>query len=54
MLRSNKSRAEKFARCQKKLGINVNHVDMAGQKSSHERILGRRKDRLGVVNATMC
>lgn len=49
-----KSRAEKFAWCQKQLGITVNHVDMAGKQSAHELVSGRRKNKLGVVNVITC
>ena len=52
--RSNKSRAEKFAWCKKELGISVNHVDMAGKKSAHELVTGRRKNKEGVVNVITC
>eukprot|EP00579_Thalassiosira_antarctica_P033073 CAMPEP_0201991946 /NCGR_PEP_ID=MMETSP0905-20130828/673_1 /ASSEMBLY_ACC=CAM_ASM_000554 /TAXON_ID=420261 /ORGANISM="Thalassiosira antarctica, Strain CCMP982" /LENGTH=240 /DNA_ID=CAMNT_0048546503 /DNA_START=98 /DNA_END=820 /DNA_ORIENTATION=+ len=52
--RSNKSRVEKFAWCKKELGISVNHVDMAGKKSAHELVTGRRKDKSGVVNVITC
>ena len=53
--RHNSSRVEKFAWCKKELGVhgvNVNHVDMAGKKSAHELVAGRRKK--GVVNIITC
>lgn len=49
-----KSRAEKFAWCKRELGISVNHVDMAGKKSTHELISGRRQTKVGVVNVITC
>ena len=52
--RHNKSRAEKFAWCKRELGIETNHVDMAGKKASHELVTGRRKDKEGVVNVITC
>lgn len=52
--RHNKSRADKFAWCQKELGMSVNHVDMAGKKSAHELVGGRRKHKSGVVNVITC
>lgn len=55
---SNKSREEKFAWCKRELagdGLVINHVDLAGKKSSHELITGRRKDNTpGVVNVITC
>lgn len=53
--RHNSSRVQKFAWCKKELGVhgvNVNHVDMAGKKSAHELVAGRRKK--GVVNVITC
>ena len=52
--RHNKSRAEKFAWCKRELGIEANHVDMAGKKSAHELVTGRRKDKEGIVNVITC
>eukprot|EP00571_Detonula_confervacea_P011929 CAMPEP_0172304280 /NCGR_PEP_ID=MMETSP1058-20130122/5704_1 /TAXON_ID=83371 /ORGANISM="Detonula confervacea, Strain CCMP 353" /LENGTH=240 /DNA_ID=CAMNT_0013015435 /DNA_START=71 /DNA_END=793 /DNA_ORIENTATION=+ len=50
--RTLKSRGEKFAWCKANLGISVNHVDMAGKKSAHELVTGRRKN--GTVNVITC
>lgn len=47
-----KSRGEKFAWCKRELGVEVNHLDMAGTKSKHEVVSGRRKK--GVVNVITC
>lgn len=47
-----KSRSEKFAWCKRELGVEVNHLDMAGAKSKHEVVSGRRKK--GVVNVITC
>ncbi|KAL3770257.1 hypothetical protein ACHAWO_009571 [Cyclotella atomus] len=47
-----KSRGEKFAWCKRELGLEVNHLDMAGTKSKHEVVSGRRKK--GVVNVITC
>ena len=52
--RANKSRAEKFAWCKTNLEVAVNHVDMAGKKSAHEVVTGRRKNKAGVVNVITC
>ncbi|KAL7533957.1 hypothetical protein ACHAXR_005550, partial [Thalassiosira sp. AJA248-18] len=52
--RTNKSRAEKFAWCKRELGISVNHVDMAGKKSAHAVVSGRRRNKEGVVNVITC
>jgi hypothetical protein len=68
--RSNKSREEKVAWCTRELGgtrhdddddgddcidLIINHVDMAGKKSAHELISGRRKNNApGVVNVITC
>lgn len=52
--RTIKHRAEKFAWCQRELGIVVNHVDMAGKKSAHELVTGRRKNKEGVTNVITC
>jgi hypothetical protein len=49
-----RSRAEKFAWCKRELGISVNHVDMAGKKSTHELVSGRRQTKMGVVNVITC
>ena len=49
-----KSRAEKFAWCKRELGTSVNHVDMAGKKSTHELVSGRRQTKVGVVNVITC
>ena len=34
--------------------LEINHVDMAGAKSAHEVVIGRRKDKAGVVNVITC
>lgn len=47
-----KSRAEKFDWCKHELGVEVNHLDMAGAKSKHEVVSGRR--RKGMVNVITC
>ena len=47
-----KSRIEKFTWCKRELGVEVNHLDMAGVKSKHEIVSGRRKK--GVVNVITC
>jgi len=56
--RSNKSREEKFAWCKRELacdGLVINHVDLAGKKSTHVLVTGRRKDnKPGVVNVITC
>jgi hypothetical protein len=56
--RSNKSREEKFAWCKRELACNglvINHVDLAGKKSTHVLVTGRRKDnKPGVVNVITC
>jgi len=52
--RSNKSRLEKVLWCKKELGMSCNHVDMAGKKSAHELVAGRRKNKPGVVNVITC
>ena len=52
--RTIKHRAEKFAWCQRELGIIVNHVDMAGKKSAHELVTGKRKNKEGVANVITC
>uniref|UniRef100_A0A7S2EM95 Uncharacterized protein n=1 Tax=Trieres chinensis TaxID=1514140 RepID=A0A7S2EM95_TRICV len=50
--RTKKSRQEKVAWCTRELGVQTNHVDMAGKKSSHERVEGRIVE--GVVNVITC
>jgi hypothetical protein len=65
--RSMRSRSEKFTWCVRELvgkkttgtsadggDLEINHVDMAGKKSAHELVAGRRKDRIGVVNVITC
>ncbi|KAL3764748.1 hypothetical protein ACHAW5_011299 [Stephanodiscus triporus] len=57
--RTTKSRSEKYAWCVRELGgetgdLEINHVDMAGKKSAHELVSGRRKDKDGVVNVITC
>ncbi len=49
-----KSRAEKFAWCKRELAMPVNHVDMAGKKSTHELVSGRRQNKVGIVNVITC
>ena len=34
--------------------LEINHVDMAGARSAHELVFGRRKDKAGVVNIITC
>ena len=54
------SRAEKFNWCKRELvleeeeTLTVNHVDMAGSRSKHECISGRRKNKKGIVNVITC
>lgn len=66
--RHSSSRAEKFAWCETHLTtkgedgdgartaatVVMNHVDMAGKKSSHELVAGRRRDKEGTVNVITC
>ncbi|KAL3809147.1 hypothetical protein ACHAXA_008386 [Cyclostephanos tholiformis] len=67
--RSMKSRSEKFAWCVRELAgkkptgtaggggggdLEINHVDMAGKKSAHELVAGKRKEKFGVVNVITC
>jgi hypothetical protein len=47
-----KSKIEKFTWCQRELGVEVNHLDMAGSKSKHEVVSGKRKK--NVVNIITC
>lgn len=49
---SKKSRGEKFSWCKRELGVDVNHVDMAGTRSAHEIVSGRKTK--GVVNVITC
>jgi len=60
--RNKEARKQKFLWCQRELGVPgggdddndvpINHVDMAGPKSSHDRVNGVRKK--GVVNVMTC
>ncbi len=45
---------EKFAWCKRELAIPVNHVDMAGKKSTHELVSGTRQYKVGIVNVITC
>ena len=49
---SNKARLEKAAWCRSELGLPTNHVDMAGKKSAHEAVSGRRQE--DIVNIITC
>ena len=48
-----KSRIDKFHWCKRELGVEVNHLDMAGMKSKHEVVSGRRK-KGKIVNVITC
>jgi hypothetical protein len=50
--RYKRSKGEKFEWCRRELGVEVNHVDMAGSKSAHQIVSGSR--RRGVVNVITC
>jgi len=60
--RNKEAREQKYLWCQRELGVSkvgdddnnvpINHVDMAGLKSSHDRVKGIRKK--GVVNVMTC
>jgi len=60
--RNKEAREQKFLWCQRELGVSrggdddkdvsLNHVDMAGPKSTHDRVKGVRKK--GVVNVMTC
>mmetsp|Transcript_31910 Transcript_31910/g.95532 ORF Transcript_31910/g.95532 Transcript_31910/m.95532 type:complete len:228 (-) Transcript_31910:314-997(-) len=49
---SKKSRTQKATWCRRELGVETNHVDMAGKKRAHEVVEGRMKS--GVVNVITC
>lgn len=49
---SKNARIEKFAWCKRELGVEVNHLDMAGSKSAHVVVSGRRRG--DVVNVITC
>ena len=50
--RTKKSRLEKATWCKRELGVETNHVDMAGKRSTHERQEGQMRE--GVVNVITC
>ena len=47
-----KFRAQKANWCQRELGTKTSHVDMAGKKSTHQRVSGSKKK--NVVNVITC
>jgi len=47
-----KARVEKALWCQRELGISTNHVDMAGHKSTHVVVSGRKQH--GMTNVITC
>jgi hypothetical protein len=49
-----KFRAQKAAWCERELGMQTTHVDMAGTKKAHEVVSGRRSKKEGVVNVITC
>lgn len=46
------ARGDKAAWCRRELGMETNHVDMAGSQRSHTIVEGRKKE--GVVNVITC
>jgi len=52
--RTKASRVQKFKWCEREFGVDIptNHLDMAGQKMSHEIVSGVKKK--GVVNVITC
>ena len=46
------ARTQKYAWCRRELGVDVNHVDMAGSRSAHQTVRGTKKD--GVTNVITC
>jgi hypothetical protein len=50
--RSGNARQDKATWCRRELGVEINHVDMAGSKSTHCIVRGRKKK--NVVNVITC
>lgn len=48
------SREDKAQWCKRELGAITNHVDMAGPKSTHTAVTGRKSHSLQVVNVITC
>jgi len=50
--RHREARGEKAEWCRRELGVETNHVDMAGRERSHQVVRGQRRE--GVVNVITC